>query len=145
MEYFDRTAITPRKAFRHAVNGVVMSHGIDREKGKAVATGRIALQIHPGPPMKVQFKNIRLKIHKCSRGVTESDRRYSEEKESRSGKNTVRGLTTRARAVNRCRNEHEPSPNPTGLSLEQERMLFRGTPERLSPQGRTAVGRGFIS
>ena len=46
------------------INGIVMSHVIDREKGKAAAAGRIALQIHPGPPMKVQFKNIRLKILK---------------------------------------------------------------------------------
>ena len=34
---------------------------IDREKGKAAATGMITLQLHPGPPMKVQFKNIRIK------------------------------------------------------------------------------------
>ena len=33
---------------------------------------------------------------------------------------------------------------PNRASPESERMLFRGTPERLSPQGRTAVGRGFI-
>jgi hypothetical protein len=43
------------------VNGVVMSHVIDREKGKAAADGVITLQLHPGRPMKVQFKNIRIK------------------------------------------------------------------------------------
>jgi hypothetical protein len=43
------------------INGVVMSHTIDREKGKAAAEGVISLQVHPGPPMKVQFKNLRIK------------------------------------------------------------------------------------
>jgi hypothetical protein len=43
------------------VNGVVMSQVIDREKGKAAAAGVITLQLHPGVPMKVQFKNIRIK------------------------------------------------------------------------------------
>jgi hypothetical protein len=43
------------------VNGAVTSHVIDREKGKAAAKGLITLQIHPGEPMKVQFKSIRIK------------------------------------------------------------------------------------
>ena len=43
------------------INGVVMSHVIDREKGKAAAEGLITLQLHPGSPMKVQFKNLRIK------------------------------------------------------------------------------------
>ncbi len=42
------------------INGVVTSHVIDCEQGKAAAEGLISLQAHPGPPMKVQFKNIRL-------------------------------------------------------------------------------------
>jgi hypothetical protein len=46
------------------INGAVMSHVIDREKGKAAADGLISLQLHPGPPMKVQFKNIRIKYLK---------------------------------------------------------------------------------
>lgn len=43
------------------INGVVMSHTIDRERGKAASAGLISLQLHPGPPMKVQFKNLRIK------------------------------------------------------------------------------------
>jgi hypothetical protein len=46
------------------INGVVMSHVIDREKGKAAREGVIALQLHPGPPMKVQFKNLEIKTLK---------------------------------------------------------------------------------
>ena len=44
------------------INGVVMSQAIDRDKSKACRSGVIALQMHPGPPMKVQFKNLRIKI-----------------------------------------------------------------------------------
>jgi hypothetical protein len=43
------------------INGVVTCHVIDHEKGKAAAAGLISLQLHPGPPMKVQFKNLRIK------------------------------------------------------------------------------------
>lgn len=43
------------------INGAVMSHIVDRQKGKAASDGLITLQVHPGPPMKVQFKNIRIK------------------------------------------------------------------------------------
>jgi HEAT repeat protein len=42
------------------LNGVLMCQVTDRSK-QAAARGIIALQMHPGPPMKVQFKNIRLK------------------------------------------------------------------------------------
>jgi hypothetical protein len=44
------------------VNGHVTSHVIDREKGRAACAGCITLQVHPGPPMKVQFKDIRIKV-----------------------------------------------------------------------------------
>jgi len=44
-----------------AINGKVMSRTIDNQKDKAAREGVIALQMHPGPPMKVQFKNLRLK------------------------------------------------------------------------------------
>lgn len=46
------------------INGVIMCETIDREKGKAAAEGLIALQVHPGPPMKVQFKNFRIRSDK---------------------------------------------------------------------------------
>jgi hypothetical protein len=43
------------------INGVVMCQALDRQAGVAARDGIIALQMHPGPPMKVQFKNIRIK------------------------------------------------------------------------------------
>jgi len=45
------------------VNGCLMWEVTDREKGRhADAPGVIALQIHAGLPMLVQFKDIRLKV-----------------------------------------------------------------------------------
>lgn len=43
------------------INGVLMSQVTDRHPTLAASRGIIALQMHPGPPMKVQFKNLVLK------------------------------------------------------------------------------------
>lgn len=43
------------------VNGTLMCQFTDNDATKSAASGIIALQMHPGPPMKVQFKNIVLK------------------------------------------------------------------------------------
>jgi hypothetical protein len=43
------------------VNGTLMSQVTDRHPALAASRGIIALQMHPGPPMKVQFKRIVLK------------------------------------------------------------------------------------
>jgi len=44
------------------INGVAMSQVTDNDKSKACRKGVIGLQVHPGPPMKVQFRNLRIKI-----------------------------------------------------------------------------------
>jgi hypothetical protein len=43
------------------INGVVMCQATDHQKGRAAKDGIVALQMHPGPPMKIQFKNLRIK------------------------------------------------------------------------------------
>ncbi len=43
------------------INGHVTVHVVDRERGKAASDGLITLQLHPGPSMKVQFKNLRIR------------------------------------------------------------------------------------
>lgn len=43
------------------VNDVLMCQFADNDATQSAASGIIALQMHPGPPMKVQFKNIVLK------------------------------------------------------------------------------------
>ncbi|MCA9191860.1 MAG: DUF1080 domain-containing protein [Planctomycetales bacterium] len=48
----------------HYINDTLMSEVIDNQADKAASEGVLALQIHVGPPMVVQFKNIRLKTIK---------------------------------------------------------------------------------
>lgn len=45
----------------HYINDKLMSQVIDEQTDKAASKGVLALQIHTGPPMVIQFKNIRLK------------------------------------------------------------------------------------
>jgi HEAT repeat protein len=46
------------------INGVLMCQITDHRVAETARHGVIALQMHPGPPMKVQFKNIRIKATK---------------------------------------------------------------------------------
>ncbi len=50
----------------HKINGQVMSEVTDNQSDKAARSGLLALQLHAGPPMTVQFKDIRLKRTRLS-------------------------------------------------------------------------------
>lgn len=43
------------------VNGELTVHYVEKDEAKEAKTGRIGLQLHAGPPMKVWFKDITLK------------------------------------------------------------------------------------
>ncbi len=47
--------------FVQKINGVTTAELTDDDKEQRKATGLLALQLHAGPPMKVSFRNIRLK------------------------------------------------------------------------------------
>ena len=53
---------------RHFINGQEMSEVIDEQEGKRSLQGILALQLHAGPPMKVEFKDIRLRRTKVTDG-----------------------------------------------------------------------------
>ncbi len=44
----------------HTINGTLMSETIDESAKDAVKEGILAFQLHQGPPMKIQFKDIKL-------------------------------------------------------------------------------------
>jgi hypothetical protein len=48
----------------HKVNGKVTIDVTDNETARQVFKGILALQLHAGPPMTVQFKDIQLKVLK---------------------------------------------------------------------------------
>ncbi len=57
--HYKLTADGPKLS--HVINDQLMSEVIDHQEGKAAQEGILAFQIHQGPPMVIQFKNIRLK------------------------------------------------------------------------------------
>lgn len=46
---------------KHYVNGVLMSDVTDNDTTNRTMSGKIGVQVHVGPPMKVEFRDIRLK------------------------------------------------------------------------------------
>ena len=47
---------------QHFVNGILMSDVTDLDIQNSSSQGYIGVQVHTGPPMKVEYKNIKLKI-----------------------------------------------------------------------------------
>ena len=60
-DWNDYRIVAKGNHLQHYINGVLMSEVIDNQKDKAATSGIIALQAHQGPPMTVQFKDIRIK------------------------------------------------------------------------------------
>ncbi len=46
---------------QHYINGILMSDVIDNDSINRKSSGLIGVQVHVGPPMKVEYRNIRLK------------------------------------------------------------------------------------
>jgi type 1 glutamine amidotransferase len=53
---------------QHFINGQLMSETLDHQEGKRAAEGVLALQLHAGPPMKAEFRGIKLKRLKLADG-----------------------------------------------------------------------------
>ncbi|MBW3600083.1 MAG: NPCBM/NEW2 domain-containing protein, partial [Planctomycetes bacterium] len=60
-EWNDYTIIAQGNHLIQKVNGLVTVDVTDNQNEKAAESGLLALQLHAGPPMTVQFKDIRLK------------------------------------------------------------------------------------
>jgi type 1 glutamine amidotransferase len=60
-QWNDYVIVAQGNHLKHFINGVPTVDVVDEHAEKAAASGVIALQIHVGPPMTVQFKDIRLK------------------------------------------------------------------------------------
>jgi len=53
----------------HIINGRVTAQVVDNQPEKRALSGILALQLHAGPPMTVQFKNIRIKRTPLTAGM----------------------------------------------------------------------------
>ena len=60
-EWMDLTLIVEGRRLRHSVNGVQTAEIVDDDDAHRAASGVLALQVHAGEPMLVQFKEVRLK------------------------------------------------------------------------------------
>ena len=60
-EWNDYVVIAKGNHLQHFINGVPTVDVTDEEAAKAAKTGVLAFQVHVGPPMTVQFKNVRIK------------------------------------------------------------------------------------
>jgi uncharacterized protein (TIGR03067 family) len=57
----DYTIIAKGNHLQHFINGLQTVDVVDEQSARAAASGILALQLHAGPPMKIQVKNIRIK------------------------------------------------------------------------------------
>lgn len=69
-DWNEYTVVADGFHFTHKINGVLTSECIDNDAEERRATGILALQVHAGPPMKVQFRNIRLKKLPAEKAVS---------------------------------------------------------------------------
>jgi type 1 glutamine amidotransferase len=53
---------------QHFINGRLMSETVDEQVGQRAVQGVLALQLHAGPPMKAEFRDIRLKRTRLTDG-----------------------------------------------------------------------------
>ncbi len=60
-DWNDYEIIAQGPRLTHKINGQVMVEVIDEDRERRAVSGILALQLHAGPPMTIQFKNIRLK------------------------------------------------------------------------------------
>lgn len=67
-EWNDYRIVARGPKLQHFINGQLMSEVLDEQADKRSLQGILALQLHAGPPMKVEFKDIRLKRLKLSDG-----------------------------------------------------------------------------
>jgi uncharacterized protein (TIGR03067 family) len=57
----DYVVIAQGNHLQHFINGKQTVDVVDEQASKAAKSGILAFQIHVGPPMKIQFKNVRIK------------------------------------------------------------------------------------
>ncbi len=60
-EWNDYLIIADGNHLMHFINGRMTIEVVDEQSAKAAKTGILALQVHAGPPMQVQFKDMMLK------------------------------------------------------------------------------------
>lgn len=63
-DWNDYVIIAKGNHLQHFINGNMTADIVDNDPKKQALSGILAFQIHGGPPMKIQFKNVRIKTLK---------------------------------------------------------------------------------
>jgi hypothetical protein len=63
-DWNDYVVIAQGDHLQHFINGKLTVDVTDEQEAKSARGGILALQVHAGPPMRIQFKNIRIKTLK---------------------------------------------------------------------------------
>jgi hypothetical protein len=63
-DWNDYVIIAKGNNLKHFINGTLMSEVSDNQTDKAPKSGILAIQVHAGPPMTIQMKDIRIKEDK---------------------------------------------------------------------------------
>ena len=59
-QWNDYTIVARGPVLQHIINGQLMSETVDQQTDAREASGVLALQVHAGPPMEIQFRNLEL-------------------------------------------------------------------------------------
>jgi type 1 glutamine amidotransferase len=68
-DWNDYVIVAQGNKLKHVINGKVTAEVTDNQPEKRAMSGILALQLHAGPPMTVQFKNIRIKRTRLTAGT----------------------------------------------------------------------------
>lgn len=60
-DWNDAHLIIKGNRLQHYINGILMSDVTDNDLANRKMSGKLGVQVHVGPPMKVEYRNIRLK------------------------------------------------------------------------------------
>lgn len=63
-DWNDYVIVAKGNTLQHFINGTLMSEVTDNQTDKAAKSGILAIQVHAGPPMTIQVKDIRIKEYK---------------------------------------------------------------------------------
>ncbi len=63
-DWNELVVIAKGNQFVHLINGHVMAIGIDEDKAKSRWSGLFAFQLHSGPPMRIDVKDVRVRVLK---------------------------------------------------------------------------------
>jgi 3-keto-disaccharide hydrolase len=69
-DWMDLLLVVEGRLLKHYVNGVQTAEILDDDDANRATTGVLALQVHAGEPMRIQFKDIRLKASPAGGGAS---------------------------------------------------------------------------